>query len=98
MAKTMDFYAIADPVCRGYTLTRVTHGLDRDLVPLTMVLKAPPGLHRHSPASCDMLQSAEFERVTLANKPIVSLACRCHGERLCLPLCIWGPSASSHVE
>jgi hypothetical protein len=23
------------PVCRGYTLTRVTHGLDRDLVPLT---------------------------------------------------------------
>jgi hypothetical protein len=28
---------VADRVCRGYTLiTRVTHGLDRDLVPLTM--------------------------------------------------------------
>ena len=29
------FNSLADPVCRGYTLTRVTHGLDRDLVPLT---------------------------------------------------------------
>ncbi len=27
------FNSLADPVCRGYTLTRVTHGLDRDLVP-----------------------------------------------------------------
>jgi hypothetical protein len=27
--------AMADPVCRGYTLTRLSHGLDGDLVPLT---------------------------------------------------------------
>jgi hypothetical protein len=32
--KHSSFYSLADSVCRGYTLTRVTHDLDRDLVPL----------------------------------------------------------------
>jgi hypothetical protein len=36
------FNSLADPVCQGYTLTRATHGLDRDLVPLTLGLTCTP--------------------------------------------------------